>query len=218
MGILNLLAIETATHWCSIALIEQGESVKEITARIPRKHAEELPRFYEQLKHATHPSGLKKLDGIAVSIGPGSFTGLRVGLNFGKGLAYGLHLPLIPVPTLLALAFGYRQPCRRGIVLLHSHGNIIYYQEFALNSKGIEPLTEAKAEAWDKIEPQLKHNDLILHSGCDRFVADVNKAVEVNPSSATVGLLAEQHFKDWKVEDPLGLVSNYVYPFDIKKK
>ncbi len=218
MGILNLLAIETATNWCSIALIKQGDSVKEITARIPRKHAEELPRFYEQLTSTAQPFTLKKLDAIAISIGPGSFTGLRVGLNFAKGMAYVSHLPLIPVPTLLALAFGYGRPCHCGVVLLHSHGNIVYYQEFALIGNKVKALTDAKAETWDYLGRQLKHCDLILHSGCDQFVGGMDLVIEVQPSSAAVGLLAEQHFNDWKIEDPLGVVSNYVYPFKIEKK
>ena len=100
---MNIIAIETATDICGIALIENGTCVKKIEKQIPRKHAEQLPLFYETLINSSIYNKLT-IDAVAVSIGPGSFTGLRVGLGFAKGLAYAKDLPIIPVPTLYALA------------------------------------------------------------------------------------------------------------------
>ena len=72
---------------------------------------------------------LDDIDAIAISIGPGSLQGLRVGLGFAKGLAYSKSLPIVPVPSMLSLAFSLRKyEPKQGI--LHSHGNKIFFQTF----------------------------------------------------------------------------------------
>ena len=95
---MKLIAIETATEICSIAYLVDGECVALVEKQIPRQHAEKLPLFYEGLV-AESNLDLSKIDGIAVSIGPGSFTGLRIGLSYAKGLAYSHKLPIIPGPA-----------------------------------------------------------------------------------------------------------------------
>ena len=79
---------------------------KKIEKKDPKKHLEMLPIYFNQLKSQL---GDKEIDVLAVSIGPGSFTGLRIGLGFAKGLALGLKIPIIPVPTLQILAFSYKK-------------------------------------------------------------------------------------------------------------
>ena len=100
---MNILAIDTSTDWCGIALIQNEKCKYNIEEQIARKHAEKLPRFYESLRDQTNLDELN-LNALAVSIGPGSFTGLRVGLGFTKGLAFAKELPIIPVPTLQIMA------------------------------------------------------------------------------------------------------------------
>ena len=71
---------------------------------------------------------------IAVSIGPGSFTGLRIGLGFSKGLAYAKGLPIVPVPTLSSLAFSQKEfEPKNGI--MHSHAKKVFYQAFYWENK-----------------------------------------------------------------------------------
>jgi tRNA threonylcarbamoyladenosine biosynthesis protein TsaB len=100
-----ILQIETATTVCSVALANRGEVVafKEINQR--NVHAEVITVFIDEiLKNA----GLKykQLDAVAVSSGPGSYTGLRIGVSTAKGLCYALDKPLIAVETLEAMARG----------------------------------------------------------------------------------------------------------------
>jgi tRNA threonylcarbamoyladenosine biosynthesis protein TsaB len=96
---MKVLGIETATQVCGVGLA--GEEGLLADYRIVGKtiHAEHLPHAVETvLKDAGVSAG--NLDGIAVSIGPGSFTGLRIGLGVAKGLAFGLKKPLVAVPTM----------------------------------------------------------------------------------------------------------------------
>jgi tRNA threonylcarbamoyladenosine biosynthesis protein TsaB len=99
-----ILNIETATKNCSVALAKDGETIvcKEI-AEMGYSHAEKLHVFIEEI---LTESNLKfsDLKAIAVSQGPGSYTGLRIGVSAAKGLCYALGIPLIAVDTLEVLA------------------------------------------------------------------------------------------------------------------
>ena len=101
-----ILHIETSTEVCSVALShgEHCHAVREISEG--RNHAALLTVFaYELLKS----SGISadRLDAVAVSSGPGSYTGLRIGLSTAKGLCYGANIPLISVSTLQSMSIGF---------------------------------------------------------------------------------------------------------------
>ena len=100
---MNVLAIETATNVCAAAVVTEADSFEEKTDE-QFVHAE---RILGMVDGVIQKSGLTKpeIDGIAVSIGPGSFTGLRIGLSTAKGIAYAWNRPIIGVSTLEALAF-----------------------------------------------------------------------------------------------------------------
>lgn len=99
-----ILNIETATKNCSVSLAKDGETIlfKEI-AEIGYSHAEKLHVFIEEIlkESSVHVTDLKA---IAVSKGPGSYTGLRIGVSTAKGLCYALEIPLISVDTLQVMA------------------------------------------------------------------------------------------------------------------
>jgi len=101
-----ILQIETATTVCSIALANAGNliAVKEVNER--NVHAEVITVFIEELLSSADVA-YKQLDAIAVSSGPGSYTGLRIGVSTAKGLCYALDKPLIAVETLEAMASGF---------------------------------------------------------------------------------------------------------------
>ena len=99
-----ILNIETATKNCSVSLAKNGETIlcKEI-AEQGYSHAEKIHVFIEEIIKETG-IGVNDLNGIAVSKGPGSYTGLRIGVSSAKGLCYALGIPLISVDTLQVLA------------------------------------------------------------------------------------------------------------------
>lgn len=103
-----LLAIDTATRIASIALYDGSGLHAEQLWRTGDHHTTELLPFVVRLCNQLEikPDGLSA---VAVSLGPGSFTGLRVGLSVAKGLCLALHLPIIGVPTLDATAYAHRR-------------------------------------------------------------------------------------------------------------
>jgi tRNA threonylcarbamoyladenosine biosynthesis protein TsaB len=100
---MKILGIETATKAASVALIDETRLIAEYRLSLEQQHSEKLLPMIDILLKETQLS-LSDISAIAVSTGPGSFTGLRIGLATAKGLAMGSPLPLLPVPTLEALA------------------------------------------------------------------------------------------------------------------
>ena len=98
----NILNIETSTSVCSVALTSEGEVLEHVENYEGQTHATMLSVYIKRMLHYA-TSRQMKLDAIAVSIGPGSYTGLRIGLSEAKGLAFGMDVPLIGVNTLKLL-------------------------------------------------------------------------------------------------------------------
>ena len=95
----NILNIETSTDVCSVALTSEGQVLDHRENYEGQTHATLLSQYVKEMLDYARSRELK-LDAIAVSIGPGSYTGLRIGLSEAKGLAFGLQVPLIGVNTL----------------------------------------------------------------------------------------------------------------------
>lgn len=101
---MKILGIETATAVCAAAIVDGESTVVERSIEAQHVHAEKLLTLIDECFSFSGLS-IASLDGIAVSMGPGSFTGLRIGLSTAKGLCYSHNVPLVGVPTLEALAW-----------------------------------------------------------------------------------------------------------------
>ena len=104
-----ILLIETSTKSCSVSLSSENKIIackEEVNEQY--SHAEKLTVFITEL-FKTQDFTIKDLDAVAVSKGPGSYTGLRISVSTAKGLCYALDIPLISVSTLKAMAFGMAQ-------------------------------------------------------------------------------------------------------------
>lgn len=106
---MQILSLDTSTRVSSVAVLMDGSLASEITMQARLTHSETLLPHIQQ---ALSMAGVKKeeLTGIAVSQGPGSFTGLRIGLAAAKAMSYALHIPIVGVPSLEALALHYQMP------------------------------------------------------------------------------------------------------------
>ncbi|HEX9935080.1 MAG TPA: tRNA (adenosine(37)-N6)-threonylcarbamoyltransferase complex dimerization subunit type 1 TsaB [bacterium] len=120
-----VLGIETATHLCGVGLAGPDGCIAEYRMATGGFRGEQLAGAVSTL---LRDAGLKpsQIDGVAVSIGPGSFTGLRVGLAFAKGFVLGTDKPMVAVATLDAMAFQVPVAFAGLCVLLHSKKNEVY--------------------------------------------------------------------------------------------
>lgn len=111
-----LLLIESSTIVCSVALASGGKIIALREIAEANRHAEKLTLFCEELVNETGIA-LATLDAVAVSGGPGSYTGLRIGVSAAKGICYALGKPLISVGTLEAMAHGMKNEAQPGDLL-----------------------------------------------------------------------------------------------------
>jgi tRNA threonylcarbamoyladenosine biosynthesis protein TsaB len=131
---MKLLAIETCTERCSVALAVD-EDIRESHTDAPRTHSERLLPMIEALL-ADAGLAAADLSALAFSRGPGSFTGVRLGTSVVQGLAYGLQLPVVAVPTLAALALAayYRCGETRILTALDARIDELYWAGYQIDS------------------------------------------------------------------------------------
>ena len=110
-----ILCIETATNICSVALCDSNGPVAVKESRVEKSHAKSLSLFIMEIlgERNLETSGL---DAVAVSMGPGSYTGLRIGVSIAKGIAYASKIPLVAVNTLESMYYGVRSRWNPGEV------------------------------------------------------------------------------------------------------
>jgi tRNA threonylcarbamoyladenosine biosynthesis protein TsaB len=161
----NILGIETATTVCGVALIRDGTVVAEQWLEERSVHAE---RLFGLIDAVLQEGGVdpRDLDAIAVSIGPGSFTGLRIGLSAAKGFHLALGKPLIAVPTLVALAQRCAPMFSRNdghiIAALDARRDEVYCQTFTVHDGTIVPDGDVDARTVAEVVGSMPIGSVVL--------------------------------------------------------
>ncbi len=133
----RLLALDTATEACSVALLDNNKISAEF-ALTPREHTQRILPMIEQ-SLLTHKLKLQQLDALVCCLGPGSFTGVRIGIGIAQGLAYGAKIPLIGVSSLETLAQGAWRLHRaeRVLVAIDARMDEVYWAVYERDAKGV---------------------------------------------------------------------------------
>jgi tRNA threonylcarbamoyladenosine biosynthesis protein TsaB len=138
---MRILALETATGACTVAVADDDHILAELTLQVPRAHSTRLmPLIAQAIGESGVPKG--ELDAIAVGIGPGSFTGLRIGLATAKGLAYALDKPCVGVSTLAAMAYGTGAQIGLAVPMLDAKRGEVFAGIYAVGDR--DPATWAE--------------------------------------------------------------------------
>lgn len=220
-----ILCIETGTDVCSVGIARDGELLSLCESDEGRDHARKVGVFVDELLRETGIAP-DDLDAVAVGKGPGSYTGLRIGVSFAKGLCYGLRKPLLAVGSLDALVEVAREDYEAGILAVDDwqHARLcpmvdarrmeVYAQVF--DSQGT-PLTDVSAEVVSEESfaayRQAGEPFVIFGSGA-RKCADLLAGatfVEVTPSARGLARLAQQALDEGRTEDIA-----YFEPFYLK--
>ncbi len=205
-----ILGIETSTKICSVA-ISDGEKLLAIKEEGGAySHAEKLTVFITEVLNRTKIE-LKNIDAIAISKGPGSYTGLRIGVSAAKGLCYGLGIPLIAVDTLKAMAKDpvliQENPVAFLCPMIDARRMEVYTALYDNKNNKIEPVT-AKIIDKNSFAKHLKSNKIIFFGDgaekCKEILSTHKNALFTTkglPSAQFINQIAFAKFKHKYFED-----------------
>ncbi|HYQ87254.1 MAG TPA: tRNA (adenosine(37)-N6)-threonylcarbamoyltransferase complex dimerization subunit type 1 TsaB [Bacteroidota bacterium] len=225
---MTILAIETATEVCGAAVIGNGAVIGESSITAPHVHSEKLIGLVDEaLRRAAIDLG--GIDGIAVSIGPGSFTGLRIGLSVAKGLAFACGKPVVPVPTLKGLA---ARAGRESLVsspslvlaMIDAGRDEIYFAAYRDMKEVAQPRAAAREEVVGLFADESRI--VIMGDGADKFqpwLAAAHPSLSLRflfpprarrlCSAAAVGLIGEEELAAGHTADLAALEPVYIKDF-----
>jgi tRNA threonylcarbamoyladenosine biosynthesis protein TsaB len=178
-----LLGLDTATTACSVALWSEDAVVAHRRIDAGRRHAEVLVPLLGEVVEAANTT-LASVDFFAVTIGPGSFTGIRVGLATARGLALAAARPLIGLSTLEVLAAGVPDSARTSAILatIDARRDRLYVQWF---DDAISPLSEpcaVRAAELPAILPPAGRGVVVVGTGADVALDALGDAIDAKPS------------------------------------
>jgi len=235
---MNILSIDTSTHAGSIAVLDGDALLSEISYQTKSGHSEVL---IKEIEAALKKAKLKieSIDAFAVAIGPGSFTGLRIGLATAKGLALEGNRPILGISSLEALAYSLRSmkhearsmnivPCinaYRGEVYVATY-NIVphascFLPQIMLNECSITP--DALCDRLKDIEDELffigdgaiQYKDIFAQRLGNRFVLSKEK---IFPIAGAAGLIAFKRLQKNERDELIRLIPNYIRKSDAETK
>ena len=219
-----ILAIETATKNCSVALLKNGIVIAE-KERISDgyAHAEQLNLFIQDVLDSANIT-LNKVEAVALSMGPGSYTGLRIGTSTSKGLCYALGIPLIAISTLKAMAFAMAKIESSAIYcpMIDARRMEVFSALYDSNNKQVRGV---QADVVDKNTYAEYSANAIIFFGdgslkCQQIINHKNAEFiqGIHPLAKNLGILAEAKFKNNDFEDVAYFEPYYLKDFVAGKK
>ena len=219
-----ILCIETGTDICSVGLSRDGELVSLRESDEGRDHAKRVAVFVDELLRENGVAA-DELSAVAVGMGPGSYTGLRIGVSFAKGLCYGLQIPLVAVGSLDSMVQVAREDYEAGIIdvaawqdavlcpMVDARRMEVYTRLYSATG---EPLSDVRAEIVGEdsfADVREKRQLVIFGNGAAKCREVLTGATFINvaPSARGLARLAEQRLQEGKTEDIA-----YFEPFYLK--
>lgn len=211
-----ILAIETSEKLCSAAILLGEDDFFELNIQQKNIHSEKLMEMISTLFNSADVQ-LKDLSHIAVSIGPGSFTGLRIGLSVAKGLAYGADIPIVPVPNFDALALqisNYLNPNDKFIIANKANMSEFYVGNYQVTNNYFKRIEEVSLVSSDEFSKSLNESDILFGNISQK------KSIQIlsSPRAVYVAKWSYIFGKDLVTYDYDFLEPNYLKKFIVKVK
>ncbi len=223
---MKVLAVETSTMLGGVAVIDDSAGlVAEVRLNVKSTHSE---RLMTEIDHVLKQSGLEisEIDVFAVSIGPGSFTGLRIGLSTVKGFSFATGKPIVAVPTLEALAWSLPY-CRYPVcTLLDARKKEVYAALFLWEGKGFVRIIDEVSININKLLEKIGANDtpgenvLFIGEGALLYKEIIKEAMrekailpspeKMVPSPANVASMGMQKALRGEFSEPVSLIPFYI--------
>lgn len=223
---MNILAFDTATQSCSIALMTDGKLVAESTSAVKGTHTRRLmPMIDRLLSRVEIP--MDDLDGFAATVGPGSFTGLRIGISTLKGLAAATQKPIVGVSTLEVLAHQCSGDTEIINPVLDARKNEVYYSLYRRTLEGPVALTSERSGTPEDLAATIESPCTFIGDGVsvyrDEIRALLGQYAFFAPESenviqaAVVAALGFKRLSAGNVDDPMVIAPHYIRRSDAEK-
>ncbi len=219
-----ILSLETSTTVCSVAIHRGQDLLASSEVHIEQSHASKLAVLIDEIKRLAGIE-LNELNAIAISSGPGSYTGLRIGTSTAKGLCYALGIPLISINTLEILAYQMRDVniSKAFLCPMIDARRMEVYCLLTDDKLNLQQPTEAKVIDAFSFSDQLENQPIIFFGNgsakCKNVITHRNALfiMDIYPSAKQVGAMANQKFLDREIEDVSHAEPFYLKEFLIKK-
>lgn len=215
------LGIETSSLVSSVALMDKKSLIGELTIQAGLTHSEQLIPHIDMLLRASQVK-MNELNGIIVSIGPGSFTGLRIGMGTAKAMAYALQIPLYGVMTMDSLAHNVANTDRTICTIIdaqkkHVYAGLYRYENNELVCKE-EPFVIAASDLLEKFREN-KEAVLFLGDGIKRIeklldesdtnltILDISQCI---PKASSLLIAGREFIERKETSDPMDMVPYYI--------
>ena len=218
---MRILAIETATKTVGLALLEEEKVLAEMHLDLGRHHAEVLLPALDQLFRISGLN-LEQIDLLACSVGPGSFTGVRIGISSIKGLALATGKPVVGVSTLEALAMNAGNVPQGICPMLDARKDQVYCGLYRMGIDGLPeaalPERLADVDAW--LGAMTDEAILFLGDGALRYEKRIHERFpgrfrlgqggQHHPRASAVGLIGRSRYREGSILDPLTFTPRYL--------
>ncbi|MDA8138672.1 MAG: tRNA (adenosine(37)-N6)-threonylcarbamoyltransferase complex dimerization subunit type 1 TsaB [Desulfobacteraceae bacterium] len=220
---MRILAVDTATEVCGVALLIDGQIAVEQIISQGLTHTRTLMMSIQSLLIEAGLD-LAEVDGLAVSRGPGSFTGLRIGISTVKGIATATGKPIVGISTLAALAHQAPVTTRLICPMIDARRGEVYWSLYERADVGLVSLNAEQVGKIDQVLPKLKEPCLLIGNGAQRYATEIKAKASDKVAFAEDGLntlragtlatLALPQFESELLDDPSLFGPIYIRPSD----
>jgi len=216
---MNILGIETSTKTGSVAIVSENAVIAQYSLNIEVTHSERLMATVDRVLKDTGMA-MSQIDGFAVAIGPGSFTGLRIGLSTVKGLALATGRPIAAVPTLKALAWNLAHSAYPICPLLDARKHEVYAALYTFDGPALVQVLAERVIALSRLADQISGKTVFTGEAAHLFRAEIIKTfgdralftprTSILPSAAAVAELGLDMIKKNRQANPDSLTPMYI--------
>ena len=224
-----ILSVDTSSNKFSCALLDKGMLVDEFESDSPNRHSSDLIPEIDRLL-SKNSCDIKRIGALSVGLGPGSFTGLRVGITTMRALALGLKKPIIGVASIDSLAYNLLGHEGNICAIIDAKQKKVYARMYDCKGKKIRPRNRYLLIKPHELIAMIKKPTMFTGDAIALYREDIEKAAKVPvrfapeptwyPKAEIIGRLGWQRLKLGKKDNVFNLSPIYVYPKEcqVRKK